>query len=355
MGMKNLTEKINNRSSDGKKMNWIKPLTIGSLSTTHNLVLAPLAGISNFPFRQLCREFGANLTFCEMVSVDGLIYQSDKSLQLLKIYPGEQPVGFQLFGSEPEIFKKVIPQLEKLSPALIDLNFGCPVRKVVGRGAGAALLNDLKAMQKIVEAVKSATHLPVTAKIRLGWDKTSIVVIEAAQAIEVAGAHAITVHARTRRQGYSEKADWDYIARVKEVCQIPIIGNGDVFDGPSALEMFRSTGVDGIMIARGALGKPWIFQQILHYLHHGQILPAPDIEERIHMLQKHYQLEVAEVGEKFALKRMRKNFVWYTHGLPHSARLRNQIFHAHHYQQIAQIFNEYLRMDPVPKERALPG
>lgn len=325
-------------------MSWIKPLTIGSLTTAHNLVLAPLAGISNYPFRQICRDFGANLTFSEMVSVDGLLYNNTKTRKLLQIYPHEHPIGFQFFGSDPEIFRKVLPEIETLNPDLVDLNFGCPVRKVVSRGAGAALLSDIAALQKIVEIVKGATRLPVTAKIRLGWDANSIVVLEAAQAVEAGGANAITVHARTRSQGYSGKASWEYIARVKELCRIPVIGNGDVIDGPSAAQMFQSTGVDGIMIARGALGQPWIFGHILHYLQEGQVTPAPTVDERIQILQKHYRLEVTEVGETVALSQMRKNFVWYTRGLPHSAHLRDQIFHAGDYQQIEEIFSAYLKL-----------
>ena len=325
-------------------MSWIKPLTIGSLTTTHNLVLAPLAGISDYPFRQICRDFGADLTFSEMVSVDGLLYNSQKTRKLLQIYPHEHPIGFQFFGSDPEIFRKVLPEIEILKPDLIDLNFGCPVRKVVSRGAGAALLSDIAALQKIVKIVKAATRLPVTAKIRLGWDANSIVVLEAAQAVEAGGADAITVHARTRSQGYSGKASWEYIARVKEQSRIPVIGNGDVVDGPSAAQMFQSTGVDGIMIARAALGQPWIFRSILHYLQEGEIDPVPVVEKRIEILQKHYQLEVSEVGEIAALSQMRKHFVWYTHGLPHSARLRDQIFHAGNYQQIEGIFSSYLEL-----------
>ena len=325
-------------------MSWIKPLTIGSLTTAHNLVLAPLAGISNYPFRQLCRDFGADLTFSEMVSVDGLLYNSQKTRRLLQIHPHEHPIGYQFFGSDPEIFRKVLPEIDTLEPDLIDLNFGCPVRKVVSRGAGAALLGDIAALQKIVEIVKAATRLPVTAKIRLGWDAHSIVVLEAAQAVEAGGADAITIHARTRSQGYSGKASWEYIARVKEQSRIPVIGNGDVIDGPSAAQMFQSTGVDGIMIARAALGQPWIFRSILHYLQEGEIDPVPVVEKRIEILQKHYQLEVSEVGEIAALSQMRKHFVWYTHGLPHSARLRDQIFHAGNYQQIEGIFSSYLEL-----------
>jgi tRNA-dihydrouridine synthase B len=325
-------------------MSWIKPLKIGTLTTSHNLVLAPLAGISNYPFRQICREFGANLTFSEMVSVDGLLYDNDNTWKLLKIFPDEHPIGFQFFGSNPDIFKKVLPQIESLRPDLIDLNFGCPVRKVVNRGAGAALLSDITTLQKIVENVKSSTSIPLTAKIRLGWDADTIVVVEAAQAIGAAGADAITVHARTRSQGYSDKASWEHIARVKAVSKIPVIGNGDVFDGPSAAKMFQSTGVDGIMIARGALGQPWIFQQLLHYLDTSKLVFVPTVEERIKILQKHYQLAVTDEGETLALPQMRKNFVWYTRGLPHSARLRDQIFKAGSYQQIEEIFYGYLKL-----------
>jgi nifR3 family TIM-barrel protein len=218
------------------------------------------------------------------------------------------------------------------------------VRKVVSRGAGAALLSDITALQQIVEAVKAATRIPITAKIRLGWDANSIVVVEAAQAIESGGADALTVHARTRSQGYSGKASWEYIAQVKEACRIPVIGNGDVFDGPSAAQMFQGTGVDGIMIARGALGQPWIFRHILHYLQEWKVTPIPTVNERIRILQKHYRLEVAEVGETMALAQMRKNFTWYTHGLPHSAHLRDQIFHAASYQEIEEIFSSFLKL-----------
>lgn len=323
-------------------MSYIKPLQIGKLQTAHNLVLAPLAGISDYPFRQLSREFGADLTFTEMVSVDGLAYQNQATRNLLKIFPGEKPIGFQFFGSNPELFKRAIAEAQTLGPDIIDLNFGCPVSKVVARGAGAALLNNLDQMVKIVEAAKSAANVPVTAKIRLGWDTDSIVVEDAARAVESGGADAVTVHARTRRQGYSGKADWDYIARVKEIVKIPVIGNGDVFDGPAAMEMFRFTNVDGIMLARGVLGKPWIFQEILEYLKTGNGWKPPNMVERLKILEKHYQLELAEYPQGLALSRMKKNFVWYTRGLPHTAKLRNQIFKSKDFGQVKQIFMDYL-------------
>jgi nifR3 family TIM-barrel protein len=317
-------------------------LVIGNLRTTHNLILAPLAGISNYPFRQICRDFGADFTFTEMVSIDGLLYNNDSSLRLLKIFPQEQPIGFQLFGSNEEIFKKVVPQILENHPAVIDLNFGCPVRKVVSRGAGAAFLKNLTQLQNIVNLVKSISTVPVMAKIRLGWDSESIVVAEAAQAVASGGADAITVHARTRSQGYSGKALWEYIARVKELVEIPVIGNGDVFDEVSAQQMFSTTGVDGIMLARGTLGNPWIFLKVLQYLQKGQRINSPDIAERFTVIDRHYQMEQQEYGEELALKQMRKHFGWYLHGLPHAAKIRNQIFKMQSYTEIKNCFNQYM-------------
>jgi tRNA-dihydrouridine synthase B len=323
-------------------MSYIKPLQIGNLHTTHNLMLAPLAGISDFAFRQLAREFGADLTFTEMVSVDGLVYQNRATRNLLKIFPGEKPIGFQFFGSDPELFKKAIDEAQELGPDLIDLNFGCPVRKVVAKGAGAALLNQLDKIVEIVQTVKSVTNLPVTAKIRIGWDWDSIVAEDAARAVEAGGADAVTVHARTRSQGYSGKASWEFIARAKSAVRIPVIGNGDVFDGPAALEMFRTTGVDGIMLARGVLGSPWIFQEILEYLKTGNGWSPPNISQRLKIMEKHYRLELESFPGEVALTRMKKHIVWYTRGLPHTARLRNHIFQCNSFEEVKNIFANYL-------------
>ncbi len=311
------------------------------MQTRHNLVLAPLAGISDYPFRQLCREHGADLTFTEMVSVDGLIYENPATRRLLHIRAEEHPIGFQFFGSEPDYFRRILPQVEALHPDVVDLNFGCPVRKVVAKGAGAALLKDVERLHRIVETVVKHTRLPVTAKIRIGWDENSIVAVEVARAVEAAGAVAITVHGRTRAQGYSGKAQWEHIARVKEAVRIPVIGNGDVLDAQSARDMFRTTGVDGIMLARGALGRPWIFRHILHALQTGEFLPEPPIEERIAILEKHYRLMIQEYEEFVALSRMKKHFVWYTRGLPYTARLRDRIFRARSFEEVRSIFAEY--------------
>jgi len=321
---------------------YLKPLVIGRLRTRHNLVLAPLAGISDYPFRQLCREYGADLTFTEMVSVDGLLYRNAATRRLLEIKPQERPIGFQFFGSDWQLFEQVLPQIQSMQPDVIDLNFGCPVRKVVSKGAGAALLRDLDRMQRIVETVAGLTDIPVTAKIRIGWDWNSVVVEDAARAVEAGGADAITVHARTRSQGYAGDARWEYIAQARQAVKIPVIGNGDVFDGAAALRMFKTTGVDGIMLARGALGRPWIFREIVNYLNGDLDWQEPDLVARLQVLVKHYQMEVDQFGEEVALSRMKKHFVWYTKGLPHTARLRDQIFRARNYAEIQRIFSSYL-------------
>lgn len=276
-----------------------------------------------------------------MVSIDGLLFQNKSTLHLLKIYDHEQPIGFQFFGSKVEFFKKMIPLILPLKPAIIDINFGCPVRKVVAKGAGAALLKDFAKMEKIVSAVKSACAIPVTAKIRIGWDQENIVAKEAALAVAAGGVDAVTVHARTRNQGYSGKASWEYIAAVKEILNIPVIGNGDVVDGRSAYKMFQTTAVDGIMLARGTLGRPWIFREIINYLTTQEEGEAPTISERFEILENHYRMEVSEFGEAHALPQMRKHFAWYTHGLPHATKLRNHIFRAKKFSEIQKIFSGY--------------
>ncbi len=315
---------------------------IGNLTTKHNVILAPLAGVSNYPFRQICREFGANLTFTEMVSVNGLLYKNDSSYRLLRIRPNEHPIGFQLFGSDPDLFHRIIPEIENLKPDVIDLNFGCPVRKIVSKGAGAALLKDLDRLQRIVELIKSSTTIPTTVKIRIGWDDNYIIAVNAALAAETGGADALTVHGRTRVQGYGSKANWESIAQVKDAIKIPVIGNGDVFSGKAAYEMFSLTNVDGIMIARGVLGRPWLFQEILEYLNYGNVLPEPSIKMRFEILHKHYQYEISEFPEEIALSQMKKQSNWYTHGLPHTAKLRDQIFRSKSYSEVKMIFSEYL-------------
>ncbi|GAB4380376.1 MAG: tRNA dihydrouridine synthase DusB [Calditrichia bacterium] len=310
------------------------------MTTAHNLLLAPLAGISDYPFRQICREFGADLTFTEMISVEGLIQRNWLTRQMISVKRCEKPVGIQLFGKDPDSFERAVSVIHELAPDVIDLNFGCPVQKVVKKGAGAALLKDLSRMEKIVRMAAQGP-LPVTAKIRIGWDLANIVAVDAARAVEAGGAAAVTVHARTRNQGYSGKAHWEYIARVKEAVQIPVIGNGDVVDGPSARDLFRLTGADGIMLARGVLGRPWVFDEILRFLECGEGGQAPAMEERLEILKRHYRLAAEEYGNELALRRMKKLFVWYTHGMPFATGIRNQIFRMNNFSDVEQLLSNY--------------
>lgn len=272
------------------------------------------------------------------------------SRELLKVFPNEHPIGFQLFGSNPDQFQTALPMLEKMGPDVIDLNFGCPVRKVVSKGAGAAILRDIKRLQRIVEISKSTTKIPLTVKIRTGWDEKSIVAVDAGKAAEAAGADALTVHGRTRNQGYAGKADWESIARVKEVLKIPVIGNGDVFTSKAALEIFRMTKVDGIMLARGVLGRPWLVREILQFLNGCQTTPELNMMERFKILKRHYQYQMAGCPEDVALSQMRKHFVWYTRGLPHTAKLRDQIFRSRSYTQIMEVFSMYINNPLFRKE-----
>lgn len=324
----------------------IHPLKIGSLKTSHNLLLAPLAGITNYAFRQMCRRFGADLTFTEMVSADGLCHGNRATRELLETGPEDHPIGFQLFGNNADTFSRALPVMLAYQPDVVDINFGCPVRKVVRRGAGAALLNDIAKLEQLVAVVKSA-GLPTTAKIRIGWDWQSIVAVEAAQAVEAGGADAVVVHARTRSQGYGGQARWEYIARVKEAVHIPVIGNGDVFSPEAAKEMFRQTGADGIMLARGTLGKPWLFRDILHYLKTGELLEPPGMTERLQLIEQHYGLETDSLEEQMALPRLKKHFVWYTRGLPHTSRLRDRIFRANSFEEVHRILTDYQQRAPV--------
>jgi tRNA-dihydrouridine synthase B len=318
----------------------IKPLKIGALTTVHNLLLAPLAGISDYPFRQICREFGANLTFTEMVSVDGLFFNNSFTKEISKIRDNDRPIGLQLFGGEPDSFERILTVIDNISPDLVDLNFGCPVHKVVKRGGGAALLKDLNRIEKIVSILKQL-HLPISAKIRIGWDANQIVALEVAHAVVSGGANAITVHGRTRNQGYSGKANWEQIAKVKEGVKIPVIGNGDVFNAQTARQMFETTNVDGIMLARGSLGRPWIFEEILTSLQNKQKFVEPDFETRIQILMRHYRHQITIYDEKTALNRMKKQLIWYTKGIPYAARVRQSIFHLNSIEDILNILNHY--------------
>lgn len=300
-------------------------MRIGSLKPDNPFFLAPLAGITDAPMRRLCKEQGASLVFSEMVSGKGLWYKDKNTAKLLETYEEERPVAFQIFGHEPEIMAFTARQVSKLPCAAIDINMGCPVPKIVKNGEGSALLKNPDLIYDVVSAVVKNTDKPVTAKIRIGWDKDSINAVETAHAISAAGASAITVHGRTREQYYSGKADWSYIAAVKKAVNIPVIGNGDVISGKSALDMLEQTGCDFVMIGRGALGNPWIFREVLAAWKGEDVPPPPTTEERKAMMLRHLGDLADFKGEYQAVREMRKHVGWYIKGIHGAAAFRGKV------------------------------
>lgn len=303
----------------------MKELRIGSLKLDNPFLLAPLAGITDAPMRRLCHRQGAALTYTEMVSCKGMWYGDRNTGKLLYTYRDEQPVGYQIFGHEPEAMAYAAREISSMPGKLIDINFGCPVPKIVKNGEGSALLKNPDLIYDIVAAVVKNTDKPVTAKIRTGWDKDSINVVEVAHAISAAGASAIAVHARTREQYYSGKADWSMIASVKRAVDIPVIGNGDVTDGKAAISMMDETGCDLVMIGRGALGNPWIFREALAAWRGEEIPPQPSKDEKKAMMISHLEDLTELKGEYAAVREMRKHVGWYLKGVPGAAAFRGMV------------------------------
>lgn len=288
--------------------------------------LAPMAGVTDLPFRILAREYGADLGVSEMISAQALLHDNRKTLSMLAIDDRERPVAIQLFGHDPVVMAKAAEiVVERVAPEMIDLNFGCPTPKIVKNGDGSALLKDPPLLAAIAQAVVDAVPIPVTAKIRLGWDADSINCIEIAQRLEASGVHWITVHGRTRKQFYSGVADWDWIKRVKEATSIPIVGNGDVFSSEDAQALFTTTNCDHIAIGRGCQGNPWIFQEIKAWLEKGVILPKPELKERIAVAVRHLNMKIEYSGEDRAVREMRPHLAWYLKGIPNAAETRNLI------------------------------
>ena len=300
-------------------------LQIGNVVLENNVFLAPMAGVTDLPFRLICKEQGAGLLCMEMISAKAVHYNNKNTEALMEIHPDEMPVSLQLFGSEPDIMAETAARISERQFAILDINMGCPVPKVVNNHEGSALMKNPKLAGEIINAVAKSISKPVTVKIRKGFDDNSVNAVELAKIAEANGAAAVAVHGRTREQYYSGKADWDIIRQVKEAVSIPVIGNGDVTDAVSAAKMLNETGCDGIMVGRASRGNPWIFREINAYLDTGKIIERPTKEEVRSTILKHAALQLKYKGEYIAIREMRKHVAWYTTGLPHSAKLRQMV------------------------------
>ena len=313
---------------------------IGNVRIPGKLVLGPMAGVTDLPFRLLCKEQGADLVYTEMISAKGIFYKNKNTELLWMTKEQERPLALQLFGSEPALMADMAAQIEERSFDILDINMGCPVPKVVNNGEGSALMKDPQLAGEIVKAVSSRISKPVTVKFRKGFEADDCNAVEFAKRMEDCGAAAIAVHGRTREQYYGGKADWDIIRQVKEAVSIPVWGNGDVFTPEDAKRMKEETGCDGIMVARGAKGNPWLFKRILHYLETGELLPPPTAEEVKRMIVRHGTLQTEFRGEEIAMREMRKHVAWYTAGFPHSSALRNDINQVETLEELERLVDE---------------
>lgn len=326
----------------------IKQLKIGNVTLPNNLILAPMAGVTDLPFRLLCKEQGAGLLCMEMVSAKAILYKNRNTESLLTIDPRENPVSLQLFGSDPEIVAGIAHQIEDRPFDILDLNMGCPVPKIVNNGEGSALMKNPRLAGEIIEKTVKAVKKPVTVKIRKGFDDDHVNAVEMAKIAEASGAAAVAVHGRTREQYYSGKADWDIIRQVKEAVSIPVIGNGDLLCAEDVIAMQEQTGCDGFMIGRGAQGNPWIFKQILHFFETGEHLAKPSPEEVVQMILRHAQMMLEFKGEYIGIREIRKHAAWYTAGYPNSAKLRVAINTVETYDELEELLLSGLEEEAKP-------
>lgn len=311
-----------------------RKLQIGNVILDNNLILAPMAGVTDLPFRLLCRQYGAGLVCMEMVSAKAIYYRNRNTEELMEIHPDERPASLQLFGSDPDIISEMAKKIEDRPFSILDINMGCPVPKVVNNGEGSALMKNPRLVEEIVTKTVKAVKKPVTVKIRKGFNDQSVNAVEIARIAEGCGAAAVVVHGRTREQYYAGKADWDIIRQVKEAVKIPVIGNGDVTDGASAKAMLEQTGCDGIMIGRAVRGNPWIFREIAHYLENGGEKEPVSCQEVRDTILRHAEMELEIKGEYTAVREMRKHIAWYTAGYPNSAALRREINAMESFEQL---------------------
>lgn len=298
---------------------------IGSVKLDNQLILAPMAGVTDLPYRLLCKEQGCGLVYTEMVSAKAILYHNKNTNSLLEVAEGEGPVAVQLFGSDPDVMADIAARIQDGPYDIIDVNMGCPVPKIVNNGEGSALMKNPDLVYRILSAMVKAVHKPVTVKFRKGFDEQHVNAVEIAKAAQAAGVSAVAVHGRTREQYYSGTADWSIIRQVKEAVSIPVIGNGDIFEPQDAKRMLLETGCDFLMLARGVRGNPWLFHRTNHYLKTGELLPAPDAAQVKAMILKHAGLQQKYKGDYIGVRELRKHVAWYTTGLAHSAALRQEI------------------------------
>ena len=318
---------------------YLKKLKIGNVELDNNILLAPMAGITDLSFRKICKEYGCGLVTTEMVSSRAICYEDEKTLKMLNMDNEKRPVCIQIFGNDPEIMGNAAEILSNKCE-IIDINMGCPAPKVVKNGDGSKLLLDLDLVEEITREVVKKSKVPVTVKIRKGWDDDHIVAVEAAKRIEKAGASAITVHGRTRTQFYSGNADWEIIKKVKESVNIPVIGNGDIVDGITAEKMFESTNVDGIMIGRATLGRPWLFTEIIRYLKNEEEFNISN-KEKLDIILKHFNMLTEEKGEYTAVREMRKQIAWYIKNMPEATKIRVKVNTLETKNEVEQVLKEY--------------
>lgn len=318
-------------------------MKIGNTEITNNIALGPMAGVTDLPFRKLCKEMGCGLMYTEMVSAKAILYNNKNTDGLLRVEESERPVAVQLFGSDPDIMSDIAMRIEDGPYDFIDINMGCPVPKIVGNNEGSALMKKPKLAGEIVNAMVKKCKKPITVKMRKGFDEDNINAVEFAKVLEANGASAIAVHGRSREQYYSGSADWNIIGQVKDAVSIPVIGNGDITSPKDARRMLAETGCDGIMIGRAARGNPWIFKSTLHYLNTGELLEKPALDDVKKMILRHAKMLIEYKGDYIGIREMRKHVAWYIFGYPNSAAIRNSVNMVESYEELEELINEKLK------------